>query len=156
MKWLSTLALTGCALLVPTQGLALENLTGVYEGLLACEQDDGSGKLSIHLDTGFDVSDDGAGNIAMRLHNNGLTFRGAVTPSTDAPDRGGIGALLCSFSATTGGNLLHGAASTKPGSPKATLQLDLVDMFIGSHSIGLCRFKGKRTTTTLGSPVACP
>jgi hypothetical protein len=141
-------------LLAAAPAAALGNLTGTYEGLLACELVPGSGKLDFRLETGFDVADNGAGVLAFRLLNNGLLFRGAV--DSEHPDRGRLGALLCSFNGVTGGNLFHGLATAKEGSDKASLNLQFIDMFIGSQSVGYCTFKGKRVSTKLPAPVACP
>lgn len=137
---------------------ALDDVTGVYSGTIACESTDGSGETRTPSQaTSLYVDDAGSETAYAYLNNSGYTFRLAAVGGPGSA-QGRLAGPGCTMTSVAGGPLLHFEIKAKPGSDKASLRGELVVLNVGAntHYVTVCRLSLRRTTTTLPAPIACP
>jgi hypothetical protein len=137
---------------------ALDDVTGVYSGTIACESTDGSGESRTPSEaTSLYVDDAGSDTAYAYLNNSGYTFRLAVVAGPGAA-QGRMAGPGCTMTSVAGGPLLQLEIKAKPGSDKASLRGEFIALNVGAnaHYVTVCRLSLRRTLTTLPGPIACP
>jgi hypothetical protein len=141
-------------LAVPAAGI--DSLSGVWEGKFTCESTTAASttKGSKTAATLF-LEDLGGGTGRARFNNaTVLPVPIGIVSGADAPTSARIAGVMCGFTPDGGGSILQGLAKVKSGSDKGTLSGELITY--GPSSVGICRFKVKRTGP-LESPLGnCP
>jgi hypothetical protein len=153
MRATAVLLLTG---LLAAPAAAIDSLSGVWEGKFTCESTTATttskgGKTAATL---F-IEDLGGGTGRARF-NNATVFPVpiGIVSGADVPTSARIVGVMCGFTPDGGGSVLQGLAKVKSGSDKGTLSGELITY--GPSSVGICRFKVKRTGP-LANPVGvCP
>jgi hypothetical protein len=138
---------------------AIDDLSGVWEGKFTCDATTPTNSsLRGKSDATLYLEDRGDGSGRARFNNATiLPVPVTVVSGTDKPGLGRLAGVMCGFDANTGGILVQGRASLKPGSEKGTLTGELIsfDGGVAPH-VSICRFKVKRTGP-LAAPVGdCP
>jgi len=154
----SCAAIALAALLCACPARALDDVTGVYSGTIACESTDGSGdSRTASEDTSLYVDDAGSETAYAYLNNSGYTFRLAAVGGPGSA-QGRMAGPGCTMTSVAGGPLLQLEIKAKPGSEKASLRGELIVLDVGAnaHYVTVCRLSLRRTTTTLPGPIACP
>ena len=153
MRATAALLLTG---LLAAPAAAIDSLSGVWEGKFTCGSTTATytTKGSKTAATLF-VEDLGGGTGRARFNNATVyPIPIGIVSGADAPISARIAGVMCGFTPDGGGAVLQGLAKVKSGSEKGTLTGELIHYGVGS--VGICRFKVKRTGP-LEAPIGvCP
>lgn len=157
MDRIAKAALAACAGIALGAGpaLALESLTGVYQGKLKCSGLLGGTKVKAKVDVEVDVFDVG-GALLLSIGEFG-TFEGYAVTEVKKPERGAVSAVSCPLTvATLDGAMLNGEVKIKAGSGEGSLE---GTVFLSSDEDGdarRCELKVKRISTVSPKIAACP
>jgi len=150
-------ALIGTVAAMAGPAAALGDLTGTYQGSLACESTTDVESTRSKIDATLYVDDNGAGNVFVYLNNSLQIFRAAVV-APGGSDQGRLGGPACAISPATGGWTIRAAVKAKAGSTSASMKGEFVTVSVGAsaHSVQVCRFSVQRVS--LGDPniTSCP
>jgi hypothetical protein len=153
MRATAVLLLTG---LVAPPAAGIDSLSGVWEGKFTCESTTtATTNKGAKAPATLFLEDLGGGTGRARFNNaTVLPVPIGIVSGADVPTSARIAGVMCGFTPDGGGSILQGLAKVKSGSEKGTLSGELITY--GPGSVGICRFKVKRTGP-LESPVgACP
>lgn len=140
-----------------TPALALGDVTGTWEGTLACTTASTAGIERTKHDFSLGLYDDLIGGVFG--HFSGVSLSIGLIPDPGSPSKGTITALTCSMDPQAGGYTLHLAVTAKEGSEKGTLKGTFVSTSVspvpGSQ---LCKVRAKRVDTAIPTPTpgSCP
>jgi hypothetical protein len=135
---------------------AIDDLSGVWEGKFSCDATSPTTtSLRDKPDATLYLEDRGDGTGRARF-NNVTVFPIPVTivSGADKPGLGRLAGVMCGFDADTGGILVQGRASLKPGSEKGTLTGEVISFV--AQQVSICRFKVKRRGPLPGPVGDCP
>lgn len=128
--------------------LAVENLSGRWEGTLKCVSADDGGTEKAKTPLVVNVFQD-EGGIAIAMVNHGLFLDGFVLEEPAKPEAGTVSAVGCGFSGANlnGSGVFRATVKTKSGDVKATLKGTTI-LIEGDldPSMSLCTFTAKRVS----------
>jgi hypothetical protein len=130
--------------------LAVENLSGRWEGSMKCVSADDGGAEKAKTPVVVNVFQD-MGGIAIAVVDHGLFLDGFVLEEPEKPETGTISAVGCGFSGANlnGGGVFRATVKTKAGDVKATLKGTTILIEGGPDpSMSLCTFTAKRVSAT--------
>ena len=133
------------------------DLTGVWEGTVTCQVFNGTYGKSKSADSVLLIAQAG-GTFSANLDSE-LTFNGAVIDSTAKPTEQGEAVMnACSTDATPlgGGDDEIARLKVKVNVDKGTGTLSGESIFAIAGSVFTCKYKHKRTSTTVPKFLACP
>jgi hypothetical protein len=157
MNRIARAALAACAAAALGTGpaLALESLTGVYQGKIKCSGLLGGTKVKGKVDVEVDVSDVG-GALVLSIGELG-SFEGYAVTDVKKPEKGAISAVSCGLSvATLDGAMLNADVKVKAGTDQGSLE---GTVFLSGDETGdarRCELKVKRISTVSPMIIACP
>jgi hypothetical protein len=144
------LALGLVSALAAAPSLAVENLSGRWEGTLKCVSADNGGAEKSKNAVVVNVFQD-EGGIAIAMVDHGLFLDGFVLEEPAKPDTGTVSAVGCGFSGANlnGSGVFRATVKTKTGDVKATLKGTTI-LIEGDPdpSMSLCTFTAKRVSAT--------
>lgn len=137
--------------LVGVPAAAIDDVTGIYEGKLTCQQIAEGFPGKTKRDAIVTVSEE-MGAIALDIHAGGepvaTALRGFVADDSAKAKHGKITAVECGLSvASKNGAVIHADVTIKPGSEKGKLKATVILMEPATQTAALCRISAKRTTT---------
>lgn len=158
MNCIAKAALAACAAAALGTGpaLALESLTGVYQGKLKCSGLlGGTNVKGGKVDVEVDVSDVG-GALLLSIDELG-SFEGYAVTDVKKPEKGAVTAVSCGLSvATLDGAMLNADVKIKAGTDQGSLKGTL---FLSGDEEGdarSCELKVERISTVSPMIITCP
>lgn len=141
------LAIGLCSVLSAAPALAVEPLTGTWEGSLKCQTLDSGTVTKPKSDQTVIISDGGVDGLLMNLVSTKGIFEGFVVADGKKPANGQISAASCDFSNDNLiGGVLQADVKTKAGDEKASLKGELLLMHEVNGIIESCSISVKRVS----------
>jgi hypothetical protein len=138
-------------------GLAVEPLTGNWEGSLKCQTLDSGTTTKDKVDQTVVISDAGVKGIRVNLVSTKGIFEGFVVADGKKPANGQISVVSCDFgNANRVGGVLEADVKTKPGDEKASLKGELLLMDETNGIIESCTISVKRVSLKGAAIPTCP
>jgi hypothetical protein len=138
---------------------ALGDLTGTWEGTMACTTSTPSGIYRGKEEITISLYDDLLGTL-FGFFNGSFPLSVGLIPFMSPPSKGVITAYSCAFDpASSGGYTLQLSVTAKEGSEKGTLKGTFISQAVGPDAGAvLCKVRAKRVDTAIPSPMpgACP
>jgi hypothetical protein len=145
------------AALSAAPALAVESLTGNWEGSLKCQTLDSGTTTKPKFDQTVVISDGGVDGIRVHLVSTKGIFEGFVVADGKKPANGQISVVSCDFSGTNlVGGVLQADVKTKAGDVKASLKGDLLLMDETNGIIESCSLSVKRVSLKGAAIPTCP
>jgi hypothetical protein len=127
--------------------LAVESLTGTWEGSLKCQTLDSGTTTKSKVDQSVVISDGGVEGIRVHLVSTKGIFEGYVVADGKKPANGQISTASCFFNdPDLAGGVLQADVKTKAGDVKASLKGDLLLMDEENGIIESCSLSVKRVS----------
>jgi uncharacterized protein (DUF427 family) len=152
-KGVQVAALALFLLLGACPAAALEDLTGTWEGTLACESIDDGFRGQVSGPVTLEIDDGGSGGIGLVLPTVG-NMLGSYVVDNEHPERAVLQVTTCELTPIQAASaVMHGEFKTKPGSVKATFTGTLIVLDGPGESTSLCELKLKRIDTSSVTPI---
>jgi hypothetical protein len=147
----------GLALLLSVSpALAVENLTGTWEGVLKCTTLDSGTVAKTKVATVLEIVDAGVGGLQIELVSSDILFIGFVVSQTAKPDKGALSAASCAFAFDDlDGGTLQADVKTRAGAAKATMKARLSLMGDVQELVRSCTITAKRVSTDQPDIIGC-
>jgi hypothetical protein len=129
--------------------LAVESLSGTWEGSLKCQTLDSGTTTKSKVDQTVVIGDSGKDGIRVHLVSTKGVFEGFVVADGNKPANGQISVVRCDFDSTDPtlfGGVLQADVKTKAGDEKASLKGDLLFMDEENGIIESCSVSVKRVS----------
>lgn len=152
------LGLALCFSLAARPVLAVEDLTGLWEGTMKCTATDDDGTAKSKVPVAVSIAQE-EGVVRISVPGVPVFIEGFVLADPDKTDSGTVSTASCGFHSgnLNGGGVLRATVKTKVGNIKASLKatLVLVDGIPPDPSMSLCTITAKRTSATPGTIPPC-
>jgi hypothetical protein len=136
-----------CSVLSAAPALAVESLTGTWEGSLKCQTLDSGTTTKSKVDQSVVISDLGVEGIRVHLVSTKGIFEGYVVADGKKPANGQISTVSCFFNdPDRAGGVLQADVKTKAGDEKASLKGELLLMDEENGIIESCSLSVKRVS----------
>ena len=143
-------------LLAAAPALAVESLTGTWEGTMKCAGLDNGAPAKRKQAVTIEILDDGDEGVLVEIVPLAQRFVGFVVAASPMPQAGILSAASCSFDVPGyRGDMIQGPVKTKPGSDKAAMKLVFLTMDEEVNAALVCRVSAKRTATAPPAIDAC-
>jgi hypothetical protein len=137
--------------------LAVEDLTGLWEGTMKCTATDDGGTAKSKAPVAVSIAQD-KGVVRLSVPGVPVFIQGFVLADPDKTDIGTVSTASCGFDSgnPNGGGVFRATVKTKVGDLKASLKATLI-LVKGSPdpSMSLCTITAKRTSATPGTIPPC-
>jgi hypothetical protein len=157
LRLLAPFAAAAAIGLASAPALAIESLTGTYEGKATCKGVFGDATTKEKYDLTIQILEAEGIVLTTRFGDlpNTDVFRGYVVELAKL-DRGKVAAVSCTLGATDlTGISLQGDVVIKPGSANGTIKGSLT-LFVPPTVVDVCTFTVKRTATAVAKLEGCP
>ena len=157
MRIFATLAFLVGAL-AATPAAALGDVTGTWEGTLACTHASTAGtEHTKQQGITLELYDDFIGGLLARFQ--GTPLRLQLVAFGSSPAKGALTGVSCAIDPEEGGYTFHLLVSAKPGSEKGTLKGTFVSTSHPDNPGGsICKLRAKRVSAAVPNPAPaiCP
>ena len=137
---------------------ALGDVTGTWEGTLACTHSTAAGIDHTKTDVAIGLHDDLVGGLFAHF-NGGVPIRLSLVANPDSPSKGSLTGVSCDMAPDNGGYTFHLSVTAKEGSEKGKMKGVFLSTSHPDNPGGaICKLRAKRVSTAIPSPTPsiCP